>query len=66
MCVCTHVCIYVCPTTILMNCDPVQWYAGICSMTGSPEAGVGETLFVVFANFLGVNIPTMAFFKLQI
>lgn len=65
MCVFMRVCIYVCPATILMNCDLIQWCAGMCLTTGSPEAGVGETWFVLFANFFGVNIPTMAFFKLQ-
>lgn len=49
------------PATILMNCDLIQWCAGMCLTTGSPEAGVGETWFVLFANFFGVNIPTMAF-----
>lgn len=43
MCLFMRVCIYVCPATILMNCDLIQWCAGMCLTTGSPEAGVGET-----------------------
>lgn len=41
----------------------MQWYAGECLATGCP----GENpLFVVLAIFHGVNVPTMAYFKLLV
>lgn len=44
-----------------MNCEPIQLCADRCLTIDSPGAGLGETRFPAFANFFGVNIPTMTF-----
>lgn len=46
------------------NSELIQLCASKYLTPISSRAG-GEKLFVAFANFPGVNTPTMAFFKLQ-